>query len=62
MQSPTVKNTTLGALEEYNDVPEMAPLDFTADGITLVASKLSGAVGALGSEATKLRNYITTKY
>ena len=46
------------ALEEYEDVPEAVPLDFTEDDVTWVASKLSGAAGALGAEAMELRNWL----
>ena len=46
------------AFEEYGDVPETVPLDFTEDDVTWVASKLSGAGGALGVEAIKLRNWL----
>ena len=35
----------------------MVPLDFTEDDVTWVASKLSGAAGALGAEAMELRNW-----
>ena len=34
----------------------MVPLDFTEDDVTWVASKLSGAAGALGAEEMELRN------
>ena len=36
----------------------MVPLDFTEDDITWVVSKLSSVVGALGSEAFELRNWL----
>ena len=36
----------------------MVPLDFTEDDITWVASKFSGAAGALGAEAIELRNWL----
>ena len=39
-------------------MPETVPLDFTEDGVTWVASKLSGAAGALGAEAIEMRNWI----
>ena len=45
------------AFKEYGEVPEMVPLDFTEDDVTWVASKLSGAAGALGAEAIELRNW-----
>ena len=44
--------------EEYEDVPETVPLDFTEDDVTWVASMLSGAAGALGAEAMELRNWL----
>ena len=34
------------------------PLDFPEEDITWVASKLSGAAGALGAEAIELRNWL----
>ena len=34
------------------------PLDFTEDDVTWVASKLSGAAGALGADAIELRNWL----
>ena len=37
-------------------MPKTVPLDFTWDDVTWVASKLSGAAGALGAEAMELRN------
>ena len=36
----------------------MVPLNFTEDDVTWVASKLSGAAGALGAEAMELRNWL----
>ena len=54
--SPPVENPACAAFEEYEDVPETVPLDFTEDDVTWVASKLSSAVGALGAEAMGLRN------
>ena len=39
-------------------MPETVHLDFTEDDVTWVVSKLSGAAGALGVEAIKLRNWI----
>ena len=49
---------TCVAFEGYEDVPETVPLDFTEDDVTWVASKLSGAAGALGAEAIELRNWL----
>ena len=49
-----MENSTCAAFEEYKEVPEMLPLDFTEDEITWVASNISGAAGALGEEAIEL--------
>ena len=57
MRVPPVVNPTCAAFEVYEDVPETVPLDFTEDDVTWVASKLSGAAGALGVEAMELRNW-----
>ena len=38
-------------------MPETLPLDFTEDDVMWVASKLSGAAGALGAEVIELRNW-----
>ena len=51
-----MEEPTYAAFEEYEDVPKTVPLDFTEDDVTWVASKLSGAAGALGAEAMELRN------
>ena len=48
---PPVENPVCAAFEVYEDVSETVPLDFTEDDVTWVASKLSGAAGALGAEA-----------
>ena len=55
---PPVENPTCTAFEVYEDVPETVTLDFTEDDVTWVASKLSGAAGALGAEAMELRNWL----
>ena len=36
----------------------MAPLEFTEDDVTWVASNISGVVGALGAEVIDLRNWL----
>ena len=54
----SMEHPTCAAFEEYEEVPEMVPLDFTEDDITLVVSKISGAAGALGAEAIELRNWL----
>ena len=46
------------AFEEYGEVQETVPLEFTEDDVTWVASKLSGAAGALGAEAIKMVNWL----
>ena len=46
------------AFKEYEEVPETVPLDFAEDDATGVASNLSGAAGALGAQAIKLRNWL----
>ena len=53
-----VENTACAAFEEYEDVPETVHLNFTEDDVMWVASKLSGAAGALGSEAIEFRNWL----
>ena len=55
---PPVENLACAPFEEYEDIPETVPLDFTEDDVTWVASKLSGAAGALGAEAVELRNWL----
>ena len=42
--------------DEYEEVPETVPLEFSEDDVTWVASKPSGDAGALGAEAIELRN------
>ena len=58
MRVPPVENPTCAAFEEYGDLPKTIPLDFTEDDFTWVASKISGTAGALGAEATELRNWL----
>ena len=53
---PPMKTPTCSAFEEYEDVPKTVPLDFTEDDVVWVASKLSGAAGALETEAMELHN------
>ena len=47
MRVPPIENFACAAFKEYEEVPETVPLDFTENDITWVASKLSGAAGAL---------------
>ena len=58
MRVPPVENPACAAFEEYGDVPETVPLDFTEDDVTWVASKLYGPEGALGAEAMELHNWL----
>ena len=46
---PPVENPTYKAFEEYKEVPEIFTLDFSEDNVIWVASKLSGAIGAMGA-------------
>ena len=54
MRVPLVENPACASFEEYGDAPETVPLNFTEDDVTWVASKISGAAGALGAEAMEL--------
>ena len=56
--SPPVENPICVAFKENKEFSETVPLDFTEDDVTWVASKLSGAAGALGAEAIELRNWL----
>ena len=58
MHVPPVENPMCAAFEEYEEVLETIPLDFTEDDVTWVVSKLSGAADALGAEAIELRNWL----
>ena len=60
LRVPPVENPTFASFKEYEEVPEMVPLDFTEDDVTWVASKLSGAAGALGAEAMDLHKRISS--
>ena len=53
-----VENPTCAAFKEYKEVMETVPIDFMEDDVTWVASKISGAAGALGSKTIELRNWI----
>ena len=58
MRVPPVENPACADFEEYGEVPETVPLNFTEDDVTWVASKLSGAAGTLRVEAIELRNWL----
>ena len=53
-----VGKSMCAAFENYEEVPKTVPLDFTEEDVTCVASKLSGAAGALGEEPIELRNLL----
>ena len=55
---PPVENPVCAVLEEYGEVLETVPFLFTEHDVTWVASKLSGAAGALGAEAIYLQNWL----
>ena len=58
MRVPPAENPMCTAFEEYKELPETVPLGFTEDDVTWFASKLSGAVAALGAEAIEMRNWL----
>ena len=47
MRVTPMENPTCAAFEDYEEVPEMVPLEFTEDDVMWVALKLSGSAGAL---------------
>ena len=53
-----MENPVCSAFWEYGKVPKTVLLDFTEDDVTWVASKISGAAGAMGAEANELRNWL----
>ena len=58
MHVPTVENPMCASFDEYEDIPETVPLDFTEDDVMWVASKLSVAGGVLGAQAMELHNWL----
>ena len=58
MHVPPVENPTYADFEEYEDIPDTVPLNFTDDDVMWVALKLFCAAGAVGAEAIKLRNWL----
>ena len=56
MRVSPVENPMCAAFEDYGEVPKTVHLDFTEDNVTWVASKISGAAGALVAEAMELCN------
>ena len=55
---PLVESPVFAVFKEYGEDPETVPLDFMESDVTLVASKLSDAVGVLGAEAIELCNWL----
>ena len=53
-----MENPVCAVFEDYEDMPETVFLEFTEDGVTWVASKLSDAAGVLGAEAIELRYWL----
>ena len=58
MRVSPMENPICASFQDYKEVPETGPLDFLEDDVTWVASKLSGAAGALGAEAIELRSFL----
>ena len=58
MRAPSMENPACAAFKKYGEAPETVPLDFTEDCVMWVASKLSGAAGALVAEAIELCNWL----
>ena len=58
MHVPPVENPTCATFEEYEEVPETVSLDLSENNVTWVASKISGAAGALGDEVIELRYWL----
>ena len=55
---PPVENPVCAVFENYGEVPETLPLEFTEYDVMWVASKLSSAAGALGAKVIELRNWL----
>ena len=53
----TMENPTCMAFEEYEEVPDTGPLDFSEDDVTWVASNLSGAARDLLAEEIELGTF-----
>ena len=58
MRVPSAETPTCAAFEDYEDVPETVPLDFTEDDVMWVTSKLSSAAGAMGVKVIEPRNWL----
>ena len=53
-----MENPACAAFEEYGELPETVPFDFTKDDVTWVSSNISGAAGVQVAEEIELRNWI----
>ena len=58
MRVPPMENPPCAAFEEYEEVPQTAPLIFTEDDVTWVSIQLSGDASVLGAEAIGLRSWL----
>jgi hypothetical protein len=58
MREPNLNDPTLKIFEEYPTVPQVVPLDITAETGEKVASHLSGAAGPSGTDAVDLSNWL----
>ena len=55
---PPLGEPVCNLFEEYVEVLEMVPLEFSEGDVTWVASKLSGVAGDLRSEVIEIRNWL----
>eukprot|EP00957_Ditylum_brightwellii_P167713 12767712-Ditylum_brightwellii.AAC.1 len=54
---PDVENPKCTAFEDYAEVPEVIPLDFTAGSVAFMANKLQGSAGPMGQEAVAVKDW-----
>jgi hypothetical protein len=57
-RTPDLLDPGCKAFEPYTDAPEVVPLDITVEDVERIASRLSGAGGAGGTDAVNLRNWL----
>ena len=53
-----MEEPTCADFEEYEEVPETVPINFSNDNVMWDTFKLSGSAGALREEATEIKNWI----
>jgi hypothetical protein len=58
MREPNLNDLTLKIFKEYPTIPQVVPLDITAETVEKVASHLSGAAGPSGTDAVDLSNWL----